>query len=293
MVVMSNLIEDDIYKTGAKFCDTTFKLSENVRTQRRVYTKFVTILGDVGGLMEVLFTLFRIISSFSVDILYEISMVNGLFKFDLDKKSVILRDIKLDIIKPIFNPKTKEKGKDKEKVINEEIEKNNIEEKQKNLDEGIIVVRKNANRRTVKTTAYKRTDSRNNLANFNFTSSKSKPYYPEVEIVNKNLRKDSKQNPIENRNIVKKVHLNRACIYFLFCFVRRGKNKDNILINEGMNIISSRLDIFNIFEKMYKEEQKNEPLLNKIFSMSDECKIGLKLAELNTDYSGSYKSSSN
>ena len=43
---------------------------------------------------------------------------------------------------------------------------------------------------------------------------------------------------------------------------------------------------------MYKEEQKNERLLNKIFSMSDECKIGLKLAQLNTDYSGSYKSSS-
>ena len=290
MVVMSNLIEDDIYITGAKFCDTTFKLSENVRTQRRVYTKFVTILGDVGGLMEVLFTLFRIISSFSVDILYEISMVNGLFKFDLDKKSVILRDIKLDKLKPIFNPKTK--GKDKEKVINEEREKNNVEEKEKNLDEGITVLRKNANRKTFKTSPYKRTDSQNNLTIFNFTSSKSKPYYPEVETVNKKLRKESKQIPIENRNIVKKVHLNRACIYFLFCFIRRGKNKDNILINEGMNIISSRLDIFNIFEKMYKEEQKNEPLLNKIFSMSDECKIGLKLAQLNTDYSGSYKSSS-
>ena len=48
MVIMSNLIESDIYKTGEKFCDTTFKLSENVRTQRRVYTKFVTILGDIG-----------------------------------------------------------------------------------------------------------------------------------------------------------------------------------------------------------------------------------------------------
>jgi len=83
---MGNLIEEDIYETGNKFCDVTFKLSENVRTQRRVYTKFVTILGDVGGLMEVIFTFFRLISSFSVDILYEISLVNRLFKFDLDKK---------------------------------------------------------------------------------------------------------------------------------------------------------------------------------------------------------------
>jgi len=86
MFIMGNLIEEDIYETGNKFCDVTFKLSENVRTQRRVYTKFVTILGDVGGLMEVIFTFFRLISSFSVDILYEISLVNRLFKFDLDKK---------------------------------------------------------------------------------------------------------------------------------------------------------------------------------------------------------------
>ena len=64
-----------------------------MRTQRRVYTKFVTILGDVGGFMEVIFTLFRIISSFSVDILYEVSMVNRLFNFDLNKKNVVLKEI--------------------------------------------------------------------------------------------------------------------------------------------------------------------------------------------------------
>ena len=87
---MSNLIENDIYETGEPFCDVTFKLSENVRTQRRVYTKFVTILGDIGGLMEVIFTLFRIISSMSVDVLYEISMVNNLFNFDSQKKLIAI-----------------------------------------------------------------------------------------------------------------------------------------------------------------------------------------------------------
>ena len=36
---------------------------------------------------------------------------------------------------------------------------------------------------------------------------------------------------------------------------------------------------------MYKDEQKNEPLLNKVFSMSDECKRGLKLIRLDTNAS--------
>ena len=64
---MSNLIENDIYETGEKFADLTIKLSENIRTQRRVYTKLINILSDIGGLMEVIFTIFRIFASFSVD----------------------------------------------------------------------------------------------------------------------------------------------------------------------------------------------------------------------------------
>ena len=36
-VIMSNLIENDIYETGEAFCDVTFKLSENIRTQRRIF----------------------------------------------------------------------------------------------------------------------------------------------------------------------------------------------------------------------------------------------------------------
>ena len=90
MVIMSNLIEKDIYKTGEHFCDFTIKLSEDVRIHRRTYSKLITILGDVGGLMEVIFTLFRIITSFSLDILYDISLVNSLFNFNLDKKVVYI-----------------------------------------------------------------------------------------------------------------------------------------------------------------------------------------------------------
>ena len=77
-----------------------------------------------------------------------------------------------------------------------------------------------------------------------------------------------------------KVRLNRACVYLLFCYARRRKIINNVLIDEGMDFISKRLDIFNLFEKIYKVELRNEKLNNKIISMSDECKIRLKLLEL-------------
>ena len=99
MEIMSNIIENNIYETGQSFCDFTIKLSENIRVERRTYTKLITILGDVGGLMEVIFNFFRIISSLSIDILYEISLVNNIFNFNINKKLVILKEKK--------NPKRK------------------------------------------------------------------------------------------------------------------------------------------------------------------------------------------
>ena len=85
-----------LYETdNSSFCDFTIKLSENVRIHRRTYTNLITILGDAGGLLEIVFTLFRLITSFSVDILYDISLVNNLFNFNLDKRIFVSKDIKI------------------------------------------------------------------------------------------------------------------------------------------------------------------------------------------------------
>ena len=271
MFIMGNLIEEDIYETGNKFCDVTFKLSENVRTQRRVYTKFVTILGDVGGLMEVIFTFFRLISSFSVDILYEISLVNRLFKFDLDKKNVILRENDQNNFKQIkvFNINDKETIKEK-KIENNDITiiANNTKKNMKNKSNKLFSKKKVINRNV-----------NNEIFSMNFSNTKSKSNFQDVEIGNKIAVNDDKKNNMNNesKNIVNKVRLNRACIYFWFCFARHRKIQDNFLITEGMNLISRRLDIFNLFEKIYQQEQRKETVINKVIPMSDECKAGLNI----------------
>ena len=286
--IMSNIIQKDVYKTGEKFADVTLKLSENMRTQRRVYTKFVTILGDVGGFMEVIFTLFRIISSFSVDILYEVSMVNRLFNFDLNKKNVVLKEIT-----DIEDDKTATFSKKKRK---REKEKEKDSENKKNPDQNdinIINPRKRTHRKTSKSLTQKKSIynyNLNDLNNMNLSSSKSKAYIPDdADLDNKktvfeNSKVDSSYN---EKSLVKKVRMNRACIYLWFCFVRRRRITENVLLNEGMDLISKRLDIFNIFEKIYKAEQRNEPLTNKVFSMSNECKTALKIMELETSQENS------
>ena len=89
---MTTLKSTDIYKTGESFTDITIKLSDFVFTQKRTYLKLLDILGDVGGIMEVILAIFELISSFSTDLLFETSLVNSLFEFDLDSNQVFIHN---------------------------------------------------------------------------------------------------------------------------------------------------------------------------------------------------------
>ena len=90
-IQMTNLIESNIYETGESFCDITIKLTDKVLTERRKYTKIVEVLRDVGGFTEVMLSIFYVISSFSSKILYELSLVNNLFEFDINKKLILIK----------------------------------------------------------------------------------------------------------------------------------------------------------------------------------------------------------
>ena len=251
-VIMTNLIENDIYKTGEAFCDVTFKLSENMRTQRRVYTKFVTILGDIGGFMEVIFTLFRIVSSMSVDILYEISLVNNLFNFEVDKKNIILK-----FGESSHFIKTTSKPKDDNDIlkINSKKDENNITQiLRKRLSTGPKKLKNDSSPSSSKS----QFNLKENNSYIEQRKNNSKEF-DNFDILNKKGNKD-------------KVKLNRACIYCLFCFVRRRKNLQNALLDEGMDLISKRLDVFNLFKKMYILELNEDYVYNKIIPMSLHCK---------------------
>ena len=212
--------------------------------------------------MEVLFTLFRIISSFAVDILYEVSMVNGLFKFDLEKRNVILKENFVEEKQKIPGLKKKE--------TQEEVEKNNIEEQDKQLDNDIPItyIRKKNNHKSNKFRHSKVSASKIEMINSNSASSKTKTNYNDLEGINnifnneKNIEYNNQRNDLEfnnNKSIISKVRLNRACIYLWFCFVRRNRNINNVLINEGMDLISRRLDIFIYSKKCIKMNKKMNP----------------------------------
>ena len=293
MVIMTNIIEGDIYETGDSFCDFTIKLSENVRIHRRTYTTLITILGDVGGLMEVVFTLFRLITSFSVDILYEISLVNNLFNFDLDKKVVIFKDkknkqnISLKDIQPkVFSPRRRIRFLSS-RNINNISEEDNIESiKRMNDENNFKLTSNNENPLIVKfekKKQYRRKshilqiqDAPSNLFSLRKRVMSNKNEKNQNSLNINNLNQEDKET---EAHFINKIKMTRACIYLFFCCARRRKIMQNILIDEGMFIISQRLDVFNIFEQLYKNEKifdKEKVKKTDIIEMSDICKLKMK-----------------
>ena len=306
MEVMSNLIEKDIYETGETFCEVTIKLAENVRIERRTYTKLITIIGDVGGVMEVVFGLFRIISSFSVDILYEISLVNNLFHFDLSKKQIIFNDKEKKKERNEFPKEEEEKPysplKQPIKIIsgqsslnNEEIPSttNRIQEespiKNKMSKEKIIITkskkRKPGNKKIANLTPYNKSLNSNGISNkilFSINEQKNCINLENLEeeknnVDNNTININNQSEKENNRRIVNEIKINRACIYLCFCCVRRRKTIQSTLLDEGMRIVTEKLDIFNLFERLYIDEiMLKKALKNEIIGMSDECKIKIR-----------------
>ena len=296
MIIMSNIIENNIYETGESFCDFTIKLSEDIRVERRTYTKLITILGDVGGLMEVVFTLLSKISSLSVDILYEISLVNNIFDFNINKKIIILDRKK----------KQKEKNSQKNGIpkfsssinLNRKISSQNSifgneEENENRNQEGSNPKKSkfNSNNEILLFNNLERQRSRlkadsnyalninNNDNNLILSLSKKNTNKIDeqgrvnINNCNSNIKDEYNQ---KKENIINKIKIKKAYIYCCFLFIRKRKTVKNILLDEGINVISEKLDIFNIFDKMYTSEIIHEKLIKpKTLKMSDECKIKL------------------
>ena len=91
-----------------------------------------------------------------------------------------------------------------------------------------------------------------------------------------NNKKNVKDNN-EKRGILQKIQINKCCIYLCFLCVRKRKNIQNILLDEGMKIIIEKLDIINLFKRIYRDEKLQEMQDDKeeYIKMSDECKTQL------------------
>ena len=300
------------YISGRPLCDVTVQLTEQVLTIKRTYTKLIEVLGDVGGLMEVFFMFFKMFSSIITDILYEKSMVNNLFNFDLDKKLILMKDLKkkkkrnyrkktqpeefkedLQVYNikrgsssKIFSQKSIYTNEDltiqtRNKLNNEDLLKSDNKLTNSNFLSSIKSPRKK--RKKIRSSNFKDKDNIynieeiKNIDNSNEVKKEDKEKIKKTEKdikETKTLRTKTKKSENSKTNIINKIKLNKIFLCFCFCCARKTKNIKNILIEEGMYIITDHLDVLNIFKKLYRDGKIQEKLQNPeddSIRMSDEC----------------------
>ena len=279
-------------------CDITIQLSAKVLTTKRTNTKLIEVLGDVGGLMEVVWSAFNLLSIFVTDLLYDIDIVNTLFSFDLTKKIVIMKKGPEELVGTsnedevnIYNNKKTKIKFSNEKIIKPPIE--NYEDKK--IEEEIKPIksiesfknnkRKKIRNKKVMTQPNRRTEERNNFLrpHMNF-SSKNVNKMNEIErqtIISNNLMVP-KENSEERQNtenakknqILDEIKINKFFIVFAFCCIRKRKNVNNYVLEEGLGLIAKRLDILNIFKRIYYDEKVQKNYINETeeLAMTDICK---------------------
>ena len=307
--ILPSINNIDILNTPHQaYCHVTIQLSEQILTIKRTNTKLTVVLGDIGGLMEVVFSLLNILSSFFTEVLYEQALINNLFSFDIDKKIIKIKETKKNA-----NISRKEEIKiyDKSDKISPQITQKNlyindndvINTKNK-LNDG-ITNKNNTNNdtllvsRNLKYTGIKKkVKSKKTFSSIN-TKLNSNEVKIKLSFVNENENNNNgngknlytnnfnisnsneanenekeKNKDLEERKIVNKIKINKCSIFFCFLCVRKFNNLPNILLDEGMILIMEKLDIRYLLKKIFKNDiiQENYDFKNMELKMSDESK---------------------
>ena len=225
----------DILKTGEPVCDLTMQLAATVLTQRRTYPSIIDVLGEVGGFMEIINAIFKIITSKIVDKLYKISLVNNLFNFDIKKKVIFINK----------NGYKNSESKKESDIMDRDITKTTqvaIE-----YDKGI--------------------NSPNIIANINNIDINGgnkiiENYYGEISSGKHPVPKTENEDIFLQKKI--KGIISRCCI--CICCDKKKRKLRNFLLGEGKKLISEKLDIKNLFIDSAINEKNLEHLSEEILS---------------------------
>ena len=241
--------------------------------------------------MELIYSFFNLICSFITEIIYEKSLINNLFSFDINKKVINIKNNKKIGINTystnsIQNLKKVESIKDRNSLsdLKKDIEIYNKERDYKVIPKNY---RKMSTRSKIKTNysskGLKKSSNdklnmnSNDLNNLNQNSN-------DLYINSKYSRNDSNENqkntemkiePIENTtSVIENININPL---FLYC-LNKKRNIQKLLFEEGNKLLAINLDIMNIFDKLYLVEkiQKNLNIEGNNIEMGDNLKRNIE-----------------
>ena len=277
--------------------------------EKRHYPQLFDVLSEVGGFVQSLYSFFNIIGLFIINILYENSITNSLFSFNLQKKIIRIKynekSIKYKMISDKHN--INESNEEQSEEINSNF---NLKENLTDPNTDLRNLNNNSNNSSIRNQIdnikgdIESETNYNNDNNYNIIQEKIKKNssnrfelkelitYPNIHSkrkineINGNYSNNSLNdtqidnycNKYNDNLIINYVHLNKFLVHICFCCIRKRNNLQNILLDESTNLLSEKLDIINIFKMMCLGEELKQKYKfdNSMIHLSKECMNSLK-----------------
>ena len=234
--------DEEEYYSGKSVILVQIKLDDTLVVQKRSYTKIADIFSRIGGYMQLMNTVFLLISSVINRIHSELKIINSIFSFNLKQNKVILKFQTLKDSNFILNQNRQKflvfskKSMDNLKIDNDAKSKNNLMNKANDLSD---------------LSGLNSSNNKNNNENYIITINRNRNNIVQSE----NTKVDSVKNEQKNNfdSLFRKEttnlkdfndHINLNVLNYICMKRNAGKLK---LFNAGNHFYRKKMDIVHVF----------------------------------------------
>ena len=258
------LRDEKEYESGNEICVIQIRLDDNIAIQKRTYMKLPEVFSKIGGYMQLISTIFSILSLIVNKIGPEIKILNGIFNFNIKKNKMImkihsLRDFNLITFSNhsnIFNSKLENKKGKKNNNIKEYKELNTKSKKEdltEDKNESMLPI-------TIVNNKY---DANSQIKKYNKNKYKEEELKESLVInkTNKKIKKraltiddESLEKECEKREFKSSINFGLLDYYCLRKLT--SKIQEIELFKRGSSLYRKRMDIINVFTLLLLTEKK-------------------------------------
>ena len=278
------LRNDTEYYKGESIIKIDIRLSDNIHVQRRAYKKFANALATTGGYMQMIYTIFLLLSLIPNNFKLETIIVNGLFNLcennkeeNLNKKYYFNKDDRPSKVINIISSNGKNKYNNILQSLNLNLNSNKKENlEMENLSNSYKKSRAKSNNKILRINKTNKNNLSKDILSLNKESVKSKSgslidqsliniskiemnpkttgfniINPDNSNINKTNNKFLNYNNINRKNsFIKEI---KFSIFEFYCFRKCYKKRKKIYIfNKCVSIYKEQMDIINIFKDFLK-----------------------------------------
>ena len=253
--------EKDFY-SGKTICSIAFRLDDIIKVQKRTYTKFKEVFASTGGYMQLISTIFTLLSLISNKLIPELKIMNGIFNFSLKNQKMMM---KINTIKDFYSTISQNNTNNyiyfPSKKSNSQGKKNSVTIN--NISKGSLIGLDDNNSSLINIFNNKEelfNKKRESGKQNNITKENSKiSSFVEQRLKCKKDKKDGQNKKNNSNNSLDFNEIINFSLFDYYCYCFRSsiskKNREIKLFNSGITLYKRKMDIINVFTFLILNEK--------------------------------------